>query len=76
MAAGDLAAAAETLARQPRVDPDRIGFMGVRQGGWIVPLAVNRSWIVHPGAGHELGASATSWRDIDSRRATLEREAR
>ncbi len=40
--ADDAASAAELLARQPEVDPDRIGFAGYSQGGWVAPLAAQR----------------------------------
>jgi uncharacterized protein len=32
-------AAAASLARQPRIDPDRIALLGMSQGGWVAPLA-------------------------------------
>ncbi len=40
--AGDAAAAMRALREDPRVDPDRTGFVGLSQGGWIAPLAAQR----------------------------------
>jgi len=40
--AGDAAAAAAFLRTWPGVDPRRVGFHGGSQGGWIVPLAMQR----------------------------------
>jgi dienelactone hydrolase len=31
------------LRRHPRVDPGRVGFMGVSQAGWIIPLAISKA---------------------------------
>jgi dienelactone hydrolase len=41
--ADDAAAAARFLAAQPEVDKARVGFYGLSQGGWIIPLAAARS---------------------------------
>jgi len=40
--AGDAAAAAAFLRTWPGVDPARVGFHGGSQGGWVVPLAMQR----------------------------------
>lgn len=40
--AADAAAARDFLARQPGIDPARVGFHGGSQGGWTVPLAITR----------------------------------
>ena len=40
--AGDAASAARFLAAWPGVDPRRVGFHGGSQGGWTVPLAIQR----------------------------------
>jgi pimeloyl-ACP methyl ester carboxylesterase len=40
--ARDAAAAARFLARQPRIDPRRVGLAGQSQAGWITPLAAAR----------------------------------
>jgi dienelactone hydrolase len=44
-------AQAETgfLARQPRVDPTRVGLFGDSQAGWIIPLAARRDKAVRWG---------------------------
>ncbi len=41
--ASDALAAVEVLRSHPRVDPSRIGLVGVSQAGWIVPEAMSRS---------------------------------
>jgi len=41
--ADDAAAAARFLARQPDLDPSRIGLVGGSQGGWVIPLAATRA---------------------------------
>ena len=41
--AGDAAAAARFLTVQPGIDPSRVGFYGLSQGGWIIPQAVVRA---------------------------------
>ena len=43
MLADDGIAAQRMLAADPRVDPARIGFWGLSQGGWIALLAAQRS---------------------------------
>jgi hypothetical protein len=40
--ADDAAAAAQMLAERSEVDPQRIGFAGFSQGGWVAPLAAAR----------------------------------
>ena len=40
--ARDAAAAARFLARQPGIDPRRVGLAGQSQAGWIAPLAAIR----------------------------------
>lgn len=40
--ADDGIAAAQMLARDPRIDPKRIGFWGLSQGGWLSLLAASR----------------------------------
>ena len=48
--ARDVAALARWLARQPEVDPARVGISGRSQAGWIIPLAASREpsvrWVV------------------------------
>ena len=39
----DALAALDELARQPAVDPQRLGLLGFSEGGWVVPLAAERS---------------------------------
>jgi uncharacterized protein len=41
--ADDAIAGQHALARHPRIDPARIGFWGLSQGGWLAVLAANRS---------------------------------
>lgn len=41
--AQDALAGAAVLSRQPGVDPDRVGLVGLSQGGWIAPLAADAS---------------------------------
>jgi alpha-beta hydrolase superfamily lysophospholipase len=41
--AGDALAAVESLRTRRDIDPDRVGLLGVSQGGWIAPLAASRS---------------------------------
>ena len=47
--ARDAEATARFLARQPEVDPRRVGLSGGSQAGWIMPLAASRqpavSWL-------------------------------
>jgi dienelactone hydrolase len=52
--ADDAGAALAFLARRPAVDPKRVGFHGGSQGGWTVPLAIQR----HPGAAFAVLVSA------------------
>jgi pimeloyl-ACP methyl ester carboxylesterase len=44
--AGDSLAALEVLRGQPGVDPERVGFLGISQGGWVAYLAASQA----PGA--------------------------
>ncbi len=53
--ANDAGAAARFLAAQPDIDRSRVGFFGLSQGGWIIPLAASRapatvSWALLQGA--------------------------
>jgi pimeloyl-ACP methyl ester carboxylesterase len=41
--ADDGIAAQHALAKLPRIDPNRIGFWGLSQGGWLAVLAAGRS---------------------------------
>ena len=41
--ADDAIAAADVLAAEDAVDPDRIGIMGWSEGGWVAPTAVERA---------------------------------
>jgi hypothetical protein len=43
MLADDGIAAQKTLAKDARIDPKRIGFWGLSQGGWLSLLAASRS---------------------------------
>lgn len=52
--ADDAAAARDFLSRRPGVDPRRVGFHGGSQGGWTLPLAMQR----HPGAAFAVLVSA------------------
>jgi len=52
--AGDAAAAARFLAAQNGIDPKRVGFYGLSQGGWIIPQAAVRA------------AGAVSWAVVES----------
>lgn len=45
--AGDLDAAVDWLARQPHVDPARVGVHATSQSGWYAPLAAARDRHVH-----------------------------
>jgi hypothetical protein len=45
--AKDADAAVRFLARQPEVDPARVGLAGHSQAGWIMPLAASRDRAVH-----------------------------
>jgi uncharacterized protein len=52
--ADDAGAALVFLERRPGIDPKRVGFHGGSQGGWTVPLAIQR----HPGAAFAVLVSA------------------
>jgi uncharacterized protein len=41
--AADADGAVNVLRKRADIDPDRIGFLGTSQAGWVVPLAVARS---------------------------------
>lgn len=41
--AGDALAAVDALRARPDIDANRIGLVGISQGGWIAPLAASRS---------------------------------
>ena len=41
-----LFAVAEWVAEQPGIDKHRIGLFGLSQGGWIVPLAANKTELI------------------------------
>jgi dienelactone hydrolase len=41
--ARDSLAALEVLRRQPGVDPGRVGFLGISQGGWVSYLAASQA---------------------------------
>lgn len=43
MLADDAIAAQNALAKLPRIDPKKIGFWGMSQGGWLAVLAAQRS---------------------------------
>jgi pimeloyl-ACP methyl ester carboxylesterase len=52
--AGDAVAGQHALARLSRIDPARIGFWGLSQGGWLAVLAAGRS----PDAAFAISVSA------------------
>jgi dienelactone hydrolase len=39
--AADALECLRALRRHPSVDPDRVGFIGISQAGWIIPLAMS-----------------------------------
>lgn len=41
--ADDALAALETVGAEPEIDATHVGFLGVSQAGWIVPIAATRS---------------------------------
>ncbi len=43
--AADAAGALHALVARPDIDPDRLGFIGASQAGWVVPLAASRAGI-------------------------------
>ena len=61
--AGDAAAAARFLAAQKDIDPARVGFYGISQGGWIIPQAAVRA------------GKAVSWAVIESGPTVTQGEA-
>jgi hypothetical protein len=43
MLADDAIAGQQAMAKLPRIDPNKIGFWGLSQGGWLAVLAAGRS---------------------------------
>jgi uncharacterized protein len=41
--AADADGALNAVLKRPEIDPARVGFLGISQAGWVVPLAVVRS---------------------------------
>jgi dienelactone hydrolase len=41
--AGDALECLRALRRHPSVDPDRVGFIGSSQAGWIIPVALSKA---------------------------------
>lgn len=41
--ARDMVAAVESLRQDPRIDPTRMGLLGVSQAGWVIPMAAASS---------------------------------
>ena len=56
-------AVAKFVASQPGIDPARVGFAGISQGGWIIPEAIVRA------------GSTVSWAVIESGPTVTEGEA-
>lgn len=54
--AGDAIAATKVLERHPMVDAERIGFVGLSQGGWIAPIAAHR----RPGTAFVIAVSGSA----------------
>jgi len=63
--AQDALAAARALHDYPEVDPDAVGLWGRSEGGWVVPLAADRSeevaFVVLVGASGVSPARQVSW---------------
>jgi uncharacterized protein len=63
--AQDALAAVRALRAHPEVDPDAVGLWGRSEGGWVAPLAANRSeevaFVVLVGASGVSPASQVSW---------------
>jgi uncharacterized protein len=63
--AQDALAAVRTLRAHPEVDPEAVGLWGRSEGGWVVPLAANRSeevaFVVLVGASGVSPARQMSW---------------
>jgi uncharacterized protein len=63
--AQDALAAVRTLRTHPEVDPDAVGLWGRSEGGWVAPLAANRSeevaFVVLVGASGVSPARQVSW---------------
>ena len=63
--ADDALAAVGALRRHPAVDPGSVGLWGLSEGGWVVPLAANRSddvaFVVLVGASGVPPARQVSW---------------
>lgn len=71
----DVVAVAEWVAKQPGIDKHRIGLFGLSQGGWIAPLAANKTELISYsvilfGPVASLGQERRS--DLDSERRLLE----
>lgn len=54
--ASDGAAAFDLLKTIPRVDPQRIGFYGISQGGWLAPMAA----VMRPDAAFQVIVSSSA----------------
>jgi len=63
--ADDATAAAAVLRAQPGVDPDRVGYWGHSEGGWVTPLATTRdpraAFLVTVGANGGPPLAQQSW---------------
>ena len=63
--ADDATAAADLLRAQPGVTPDRVGYWGLSEGGWVAPLAASRdprsAFLVTVGANGGPPLAQQSW---------------
>jgi dienelactone hydrolase len=63
--ADDATAAAAVLRAQPGIDPDRVGYWGLSEGGWVAPLATTRdpraAFLVTVGANGGSPLAQQSW---------------
>jgi dienelactone hydrolase len=63
--ADDATAAAEVLRAQPGVDPERVGYWGLSEGGWVTPVASSRdpraAFLVTVGANGGPPLAQQSW---------------